>query len=135
MERSAQLDTAAPGGDEPELGAPDLDGSELSAPELGGSRLGAPELGASELGGELPTDEQLTELALAATAESPLPPDARPFLPSGAASALLPSWYMPAVATRRATPAQRAVVVSIVVALLVLEALGLCSVFGQVVIG
>lgn len=52
-----------------------------------------------------------------------------------APAAALPAWYMPAVTLRHSSGAKRALVVSIVVTLVVLEALGLCSVFGQVVIG
>lgn len=47
----------------------------------------------------------------------------------------LPSWYMPAVTAVTVRRWYRPVIVAIVATLLVLEALGLCSVYGQVVIG
>ncbi len=82
------------------------------------------------------TDEELTRLALGAGADD---------LEVGGAVAvelmlprttgLLSDWYMPAIATRKVSGWRLWVVVSIVGALLVIEALGLCSVFGQVVIG
>lgn len=61
-------------------------------------------------------------------------PDGIPRAPIPPESGLLSSWYMPA-ATRRVHGWRAVVVVGIIVVLLVLEALGLCSVFGQVVIG
>lgn len=82
------------------------------------------------------SDDELAELALAAPLDTPVPADAVPLvLSSGNAPSGLPAWYMPAVALRHSSGTKRAIVVAIVATLLVLEALGLCSVFGQVVIG
>ena len=81
------------------------------------------------------TDEELTALALAADPDEPLPADAVPLssylaqIPS-----LLPGWYMaPAMASsgnRWRTP----VILAIVLAFLMIEAWGLCSTYGQVVL-
>jgi hypothetical protein len=110
---AAAFADATPGGALSEDGAPSEDEA-LSEDELG----------------------QLAELALSAPIDVPLDPDAVPLQLSRIVPPVqLPAWYMPAVAIRHCSGTKRAVVVSIVVALLVLEALGLCSVFGQVVIG
>ncbi len=84
------------------------------------------------------TDAELEELALASDLEAPIPDDAVPIelaLLSRAAPTGLASWYMPAVISARSSGWRRPVVIGIVGTLVVLEALGLCSVFGQVVIG
>lgn len=49
--------------------------------------------------------------------------------------AALPTWYMPAISRARVRGWHRPVVIAIIAVLLLLEALGLCSIFGQVVIG
>jgi len=85
---------------------------------------------------ELPSDEELCALALAGSPDAELPADAVPLewvMPRATAS--LPAWYMPALAAGRLAGGRRVVVVTLVAVLVALEALGLCSVFGQVVIG
>jgi hypothetical protein len=48
---------------------------------------------------------------------------------------LLPDWYMPTPARRRLTGWRRAVVLLIVLSLLFIEAYGLCTTFGPLVLG
>ena len=85
------------------------------------------------------TDEQLTELALAASPGSPVDVDAVPlsvYLGTLAQTGgLLPQWYMPTPMARHASGWRMPVVLTIVAAFVVIEALGLCSVFGQLTIG
>lgn len=89
----------------------------------------------SEQGTEEPgsvSDAELTELALAADPDQPLDPDAVPISAYlGQLPSALPDWYMPP-ATARAGKRWRVPVVLVVVgAFLLIEALGLCSTFGQ----
>jgi hypothetical protein len=75
------------------------------------------------------TDDELAEQALAADPDAALADDAVPFQPASATGELLPSWYMPAAVTAGdpATRGRRKVVAStITVALLAVNALGLC---------
>ena len=78
------------------------------------------------------TDEELTALALAADPDAPLADDAVPLssllmeYPE-----LLPGWYMPAPGGFSRSPRRRAVVVVIIVALLAVNALGLCVTSGH----
>jgi hypothetical protein len=79
------------------------------------------------------SDEELTRLAMAANPDAPLSKEAIPlslYLAQFAGSAL-PEWYMaPAMAgggRRWRTP----IVVAIISAFLLIEALGLCNTFGQ----
>ncbi len=82
------------------------------------------------------SDEELTELALAADPDQPLDADAIPFAFSDAGNFdLLPHWYMPPVMSSGGTRWRKTVILVIVATLITIEALGLCSVFGQVVIG
>ncbi|HLN05480.1 MAG TPA: hypothetical protein VK217_04335 [Acidimicrobiales bacterium] len=82
------------------------------------------------------SDAELTALAIAADPDAPVGPDAIPFALCLAQSAgLLPQWYMPPPATRSGGKWRTPVVLAIVVALLLIEALGLCSTYGQVVVG
>ena len=90
-----------------------------------------PDLFAGEI-----SDTELSELALRADPNCPITDDAVPLrLAPAHASSLLGAWYMPPLAARRVSGWRMWVMLSIVGILLVLEALGLCSVFGQVVIG
>ncbi len=83
------------------------------------------------------TDEELTALALATEPGGPPADDAVPLaVHVGAGAGLLPEWYMPAPRARPGRSRWRTAAVLAVVALfLVLEALGLCSAFGHVVVG
>lgn len=79
------------------------------------------------------SDEELTALALAADPDAPLAPDAVPvaaYLLSLPA-ALLPSWYMAPAMARGGSRWRRTVVLAVIAAFLVIEALGLCSTYGQ----
>jgi hypothetical protein len=82
------------------------------------------------------TDSELVALALSAD------PDARPDADAvplddylGWQPGLLPLWYMPRPLARPGSRWRLAVVVAVVGAFLVIEALGLCSTFGHVTIG
>lgn len=82
----------------------------------------APELGIS--------DEELTELALAADLDAPLPADAVPidvYLPQ---LGPLPLWYMPPVARSGSGKWTRPIVFAVVGAFLLIDALGLCNTYG-----
>lgn len=92
-----------------------------------------------EGGGQDPawfTEEQLTELALAADPSAPIAEDA---IPIGSylagATSLLPTWYMPGAMARSGKGWRVPVVLAIVAAFVIIEAFGLCSTYGQIVIG
>jgi hypothetical protein len=78
------------------------------------------------------TDDELEALALAADPDQPLDADAVPldvYLAKEAGP--LPDWYMPPVMARHSGGRRRAVILSVTGALLLIEAFGLCSTFGQ----
>jgi hypothetical protein len=82
------------------------------------------------------TDAELTALALSSDPDLPLDKDAVPLTSYAEQSAAaLPEWYMPPVRARRGKRWRTSVVLAIVVAFLVIEAVGLCSTYGQLVIG
>jgi hypothetical protein len=83
--------------------------------------------------GTIPTEDELCALALAADPDAPLAPDAVPIAEvTGGAAALLPSWYMPGpFVGGRASRWRSVVVLGLVATFVVIEALGLCSTFGQ----
>ncbi len=83
------------------------------------------------------TEEQLTELAMAADPNEPIDEEAVPLSvylggleQSGG---LLPQWYMPTPMARSGSRWRLPVVLVIVAAFVVIEASGLCSTFGQLV--
>jgi hypothetical protein len=81
------------------------------------------------------TDAELTILALAADPDQRVDPDAIPFTAGTAGGdKLLPSWYMPTPMARLRSRRRTAVVVVIVLAFLLIEALGLCITYGQLVV-
>jgi hypothetical protein len=82
------------------------------------------------------TDEELAELALTADPDAPFDVDAVPFR-IDADSGTLPAWYMPSVTAgaSRATRRRKLVVVAVVVALLGINAAGLCVTYGAIVLG
>jgi hypothetical protein len=77
------------------------------------------------------TDEELTELALAADPEEPLPEDAVPIgtylsqIPTS-----LPLWYMPPVVRSGRRRWKTPVVLAVVSAFVLIDAMGLCSTYG-----
>ena len=83
------------------------------------------------------TLEELTALALSADVNTPIDPAAQPFTMSLSerSETLLPRWYMPAATAHLTLGWRRWVVVVLVAALIGIELSGLCSVFGQLVVG
>jgi hypothetical protein len=82
------------------------------------------------------TDAELTALALAADPDVQPDKDAVPLTGyADQSAAALPEWYMPPVTARRGKRWRTPVVLAIVVAFLVIEAVGLCSTYGQLVVG
>ncbi len=77
------------------------------------------------------TDEELTELALAADPDAVLGDDAVPMswyllqVPTS-----LPQWYMPPAMARAGSRWRVPVVLAVVGAFLIIDALGLCSTYG-----
>ena len=84
--------------------------------------------------GALVTDDELAAEALAADPD-PCLDDARPFLEGEEVfnASTLPSWYMPAPMSggRRLEGWRRATAFAFIAALVVIEAFGLCSTYGQ----
>jgi hypothetical protein len=78
------------------------------------------------------TDEELTELALAADPDAPLPEDAVPIGVhlSQFDAAPLPLWYMPAAIRSSGGRWRLPVVVAVVSAFFLIDALGLCNTYG-----
>jgi hypothetical protein len=78
------------------------------------------------------TDDELTELALAADPHAPLPEDAVPIGVhlSQFGAAPLPLWYMPAVVRSSGGRWRLPVVVAVVSAFFLIDALGLCNTYG-----
>jgi hypothetical protein len=77
------------------------------------------------------TDEELTDLALAADPDAPLPPDAVPIgfhLANFAAP--LPLWYMPPVVRSGNSRWKRPVVLAVVAAFVLIDVMGLCNTYG-----
>ncbi|CAN5581720.1 hypothetical protein BH10ACT2_BH10ACT2_15280 [soil metagenome] len=78
------------------------------------------------------TDEELAALALAADPDATVADDAVPLssllmeFPE-----LLPSWYMPAPGGFTRSPRRRAVVAVIIVALIAVNAIGMCVTYGH----
>jgi hypothetical protein len=81
------------------------------------------------------SDEELTALALAADPDQPISVDARPWAFGGMTPVLLPQWYMPGTLVRVNTRWRRAIVTLLVLAFAAIEVSGLCSVYGQLVVG
>jgi hypothetical protein len=78
------------------------------------------------------TDEELTELALAADPKLPLADDAVPLSVYFAQLPLsLPDWYMPPVMVRGGQRWRVPIVLTVIAAFLIIEGSGLCNTFGQ----
>jgi hypothetical protein len=81
------------------------------------------------------TDEELTALALAADPDQPLDAKAVPLAVYLAqVPAVLPGWYMPPAMASCGNRWRTPVILAIVLAFVMLEAWGLCSTYGQVVL-
>ncbi len=81
------------------------------------------------------TDEELTALALAADPESPLDADAVPLsVYLSQVPGLLPQWYMPQATASCGSRWRTAIILSVIFAFVLIEAWGLCSTYGQVVL-
>jgi hypothetical protein len=88
---------------------------------------------------EFVTEDELAEAALAADPEAVVPDDAMSLwdLSSAGEEPLLPQWYMPAPMTGSSGARRwwRWVAILLIVAFLAIEAYGLCSTYGEVVLG
>jgi hypothetical protein len=82
------------------------------------------------------TEEELTTLAMEADPDAPLSDDAIPLSLHLAqfAGAALPDWYMAPASSASGRRWRTPVVVAIVFAFVLIEALGLCNTFGQLTI-
>jgi hypothetical protein len=77
------------------------------------------------------TDEELTELALAADPDAPLPEDALPMgLHLARYGDALPLWYMPPIARSGGGRWKMPVVLAIVGAFVLIDLMGLCNTYG-----
>jgi hypothetical protein len=82
------------------------------------------------------TDDELTELALAADPDAPLPDDAVPMDVHLSRFAVpLPLWYMPPVVRSGGRRWTTPVVLAVVGAFVLIEALGLCNTYGILSLG
>jgi hypothetical protein len=80
------------------------------------------------------TDAELTVLALAADPDQVPDADAVPLVDdTSGLYGPLPSWYMPPVRVTRRTPLRTGIIVFIIASFLLIEALGLCVTYGQLV--
>jgi hypothetical protein len=87
------------------------------------------------------TDDELAALALAADPDQPLDPEAVPLstylsqLPGlSPLPGLLPAWYMAPATASSGSKWRASVIVAIILAFVLIEAWGLCSTYGQVVL-
>jgi hypothetical protein len=77
------------------------------------------------------SDDELTELALAADPDAPLGDDAVPLgMYLSQFGAALPLWYMPPAMSRGGRRWKAPFVIAIVAAFLLIEGLGLCNTYG-----
>lgn len=73
------------------------------------------------------TDDELTELALAAEPHDPMADDAVPFRPLEAeGQPLLPEWYMPASTGRARRDWRSRVAISMAIGLMLISSCGFC---------
>ncbi|HEX3795231.1 MAG TPA: hypothetical protein VHV57_12095 [Acidimicrobiales bacterium] len=83
------------------------------------------------LGTDQLSDDELTALALAADPAAPIGDDALPLnVHLGLFAGALPQWYMPAAVARSGQRWRTPVVMGVVAAFLLIEALGLCNTYG-----
>ena len=80
---------------------------------------------------EMPTDEELTALALAADPATPVDLDAEPYhFGFGFNRNALPQWYMPSPMASGRGRGTRAVIITVATGMLVIAAFGLCITSG-----
>ena len=86
---------------------------------------------------DLVSDDELTLLALAADPDRPLDDDAIPLAEylRDDGTGTLPAWYMPVAVRQSDWRWRRGVVLIVVLAFVLIEASGLCSTYGQLVLG
>jgi hypothetical protein len=85
----------------------------------------------STFDGEVPSDDELTALAMAADPYAPIGPDAQPWhFSQGFTRNLLPEWYMPIPMARGRGRGAQIAAVSVVVGMVVICAFGLCITSG-----
>ena len=83
---------------------------------------------------EILTDAELTALALAADPHEPIAEGAVPIgIHLAQLGSALPGWYMPPMRSTRRSPWRTGIIIFIVVSFLLIEALGLCVTYGQLV--
>ena len=81
--------------------------------------------------GELPSDEELTALALAADPDQPIADGAVPIgIHLAHLGAALPLWYMPPAVRRGGSRWKAPFVIAVVAAFLLIDAAGLCNTYG-----
>jgi hypothetical protein len=81
------------------------------------------------------TDDELTALALASDPDRPLDPDAVPLsVYLAQIPGLLPQWYMPPAMASSGSRWRTGVILAVIFAFVLIEAWGLCSTYGQVVL-
>ncbi|HXQ44142.1 MAG TPA: hypothetical protein VN816_05855 [Acidimicrobiales bacterium] len=81
------------------------------------------------------TEDELTALALAADPDRPLDPDAVPLsVYLAQVPGLLPQWYMPSATASCGSRWRTGVILAVILAFVLIEAWGLCSTYGQVVL-
>jgi hypothetical protein len=80
---------------------------------------------------EVPTDEELTALALAADPDMPIAEGAVPIsIHLAQLGSALPLWYMPPAASRGGRRWKAPFVIAVVSAFLLIDLLGLCNTYG-----
>jgi hypothetical protein len=82
-------------------------------------------------GDEVPTDEELTALALAADPDAPIAEGAVPIaIHLAQIGSALPIWYMPPAASRGGRRWKVPFVIAVVSAFLLIDLMGLCNTYG-----
>jgi hypothetical protein len=80
------------------------------------------------------TDAELSILALAADPDQEPDADAVPLVDDTSdLYGPLPAWYMPPLRATRRTPLRTGIIILLIVSFLLIEALGLCVTYGQLV--
>jgi hypothetical protein len=106
----------------------------ITTTEWGIPAVHDPEFGETESGETEFSDEELTALALAADPDQLPDVDAVPLsLYPGRPSGGLPEWYMPPVVVRGWRGWRLPVVFAVIAGFLLIDALGLCITYGQLI--